>query len=403
MTQQKQKYPGFDITFPAGRFVLGSLTELQTKDNNGRDRKNPTLFVAVAIDKRDPSIDGIIGNIIGYARHTYQFVPGGQQVQQRLERPNFAAKSGFAWKIKDGDHDPKWSQREGCPGHWIFCFGTSYAPARCNDTNFQQIDPKVIGLGDWVQVQSTVNVNAEVGDTAGLYLNPNHVMFLGTGQRIIPTGQSAEQAFGGRVAQLPPGAVVQQPAQQAYGGGQQQGGYAPQQPAQQAYGGGQQQGGYAPQGQAQQAYGGGQQQGGYAPQGQAQQAYGGGQQQGGYVPSPGAQNVMAAVQGQSAPYPSQPTYAAPNGAPGQGAPAGAGPAQAYPGAASAAHGGQQAIAYPSNGGYAPNGAPAAQQQPAYGQTTQYGGTPAGQAGGAPGYQAPPNVQPNYNFVNGPQR
>jgi hypothetical protein len=375
MSQQKQKYPGFDITFPAGRFVLGSLTELQTKDNNGRDRKNPTLFIAVAIDKRDPSIDGIIGNIIGYARHTYQFVPGGQQVQQRLAHPNFAAKSGFAWKIKDGDHDPKWAAREGCPGHWIFCFGTSYAPARCNDTNFQQIDPHVIGLGDWVQVQSTVNVNAEVGDTAGIYLNPNHVMFLGTGQRIIPTGQSAEQAFGGRVAQLPPGAIAQQPAQ---------GGYAPQGQAQQGYGGQPAQGGYAPQGQAQQGYGGQPAQGGYAPQGQAQQG-----------------------------------YAAPNGAYGQGAPAGAAPAQAYPGAGSAGHGGQQATAYPSS----PQGAPGNFQGGSYGsnpgamtagqpQTSNgsgpsgYAPTPPGTAypsNGQPAYQAPPGLQPNHNFVNGPQR
>jgi hypothetical protein len=338
MSQQKQKYPGFDIPFPAGRFVLGSLTELQTKDNNGRDRKNPTLFIAVAIDKRDPSVAGIIDNIIGYTRHTYGFVPGGQQVQQRLAQPNFAAKSGFAWKIKDGDADPKWAAREGCPGNWIFCFGTSYAPARCCDTNFQQIDPRVIGLGDWVQVFSTVNVNAEVGDTAGIYLNPNGVMFLGTGQRIIPAGQSFEQMFGGRVAALPPQAQQGAP-----------GGYAPQ--AQQG----------AP--------------GGYAPQAQ---------QGGGYSP-PAHANAPAA-------------------------PAGAAPAQAYPGAASAAHGGQQAIAYPSSGGYAPNGAPQAAPggyAPTAGQQ-QYSpnGGPAAGVGApsnGPGYQAPPGVVPSYGFVNGPQR
>ena len=353
MSQGKQKYPGYDIPFPPGRFVLGDLITLQTKDNNGRDRKNPSLFVAVAIDKREPTIDGIVGNIIGYTRHTYGFVPGGQQVMQRLQQPNFAAKSGFAWKIKDGDRDPKWAAREGCPGHWIFCFGTSYAPARCCDTSFQQIDPRVIGLGDWVQVFSTVNVNGEVGDTAGIYLNPNGVMFLAPGPRIVPAGQSFEQMFGGRVGQLPPGAAVQQP-----------------------------QGGYAPQGQQQaaQAYG-GQLQGGYAPNGQ---------------------------------YP----------AGGMAAGGGAGPAQAYPGAGSAGHGGQQATAYPSNagnGGYAPPAGHQAASQ--YGGTYQQPSATSPQTGGQPGtytpqggaattaypsnggpaYQAPPGVQPNYNFVNGPQR
>lgn len=378
MSQQKQKYPGFDIPFPAGRFVLGSLTELQTKDNNGRDRKNPTLFIAVAIDKRDPSIGGIIDNIIGYTRHTYGFVPGGQQVQQRLAQPNFAAKSGFAWKIKDGDADPKWAAREGCPGNWIFCFGTSYAPARCCDTNFQQIDPRVIGLGDWVQVFSTVNVNAEVGDTAGIYLNPNGVMFLGTGQRIIPAGQSFEQMFGGRVAALPPQAQQQAP------------------------------GGYAPQG------------GGYSPNGG---------NTGGYSNSPAGQaspGTMPANNGGYAPQAQQGGgYNPPAHAGGQGASPGAAPAQAYPGAGSAGHGGQPATAYPSNGGYAPNGAPPAAQHPG-----QYGGTSpqasgsyppaAGQPGTgyqpgggaptaypsnapAPGYQAPPGVVPSYGFVNGPQR
>jgi len=360
MTAPKQKYPGFDIPFPPGRFVLGDLITMQTKDNNGRDRKNPTLFVAVAIDKRDAAVGGIINNIIGYARHTYNFVPGGQAVTPRLQNPNFAARSGFAWKIKDGDADPKWAAREGCPGHWIFCFGTSYAPARCCDTNFQQIDPRVIGLGDWVQVFSTVNVNGETGDTAGLYLNPNGVMFLAPGPRIIPAGQSFEQMFAGRVGQLPPGA--QQQAQQ--------GGYAPQVP-QQGYGQQPQQGGYAPQ-VPQQGYGQQPQQGGYAPQ-QAAQAYGGQPQQGGYASQQPASGGYQPVPNSQ--------YQQP-GAYGQGAQAGAAPAQAYPGAVSGVP--QQAQAYP-------------QQQPGAGSPTAY------PSNGQPGYQAPPNVQPNYGFVNGPQR
>jgi hypothetical protein len=389
MSTAKPKYPTFDIPFPAGRFVLGSLTELQTKDNNGRDRKNPTLFVAVAVDKRTPGIDDILGNIIGYARHTYQYVNGGQQVQQRLAQPNFAAKSGFAWKIKDGDHDPKWAAREGCPGSWIFCFGTSYAPARCCDTNFQQIDARVIGLGDWVQVFSTVAINGETGETAGLYLNPNGVMFLGTGQRIIPAGQSFEQMFAGRVGQLPPGAQPPQAAPgQAYG--QPAPNYAPQ--GQQAAPG------YAPPPQV----------GGYAPPLAAAP-------NGGYTPSPGAQNVMAAQQGQPPQYapPAGPQMASPNmgqyqppsggyppagGHPATHMPPGGGAHGAYP---SSIPNGAYAPAAPAGGPYtgAPSGVPG--QQPATAYPSNAYTPPPGPAPG--GYQPPAGVQPNYGFVNGPQR
>jgi hypothetical protein len=384
MSNAKPKFPTLDINFPAGRFVLGSLTERQMKDNQGRDRKNPTLFVAVAIDKRTPGIDQIIGNIIGFARHTYQFVNGGQQVQPRLAQPNFAAKSGFAWKIKDGDADPKWAAREGCQGCWIFCFGTSFAPARCCDMNNVQLDANAINLGDYVEIFCSVGINGEVGDTAGLYLNPNGVKLVGYGQRIIPAGQSFEQMFAGRPSTLPPGASptpIGGPAPSQFTQ-QPQGGYAPPQQPQQGYG-------QPPA--AQQGYGG--QNEGYTPQvapaggyeAPQQPGYSPPPQVGGYAPpSPGAQNVMAA-QGQP--------YSPPGGHPAHApaVPAGA----AYTGPAGASYmlpaAAQPATAYPSS----PAPQPGTYQQ---GQPIAY------PAPGQPGPYAPPaGVQPNYGFVNGPQR
>lgn len=385
----KPKFPTFDIPFPAGRFVLGSLTELQTKDNNGRDRKNPTLFVAVAIDKRTPGIDQIIGNIIGYTRHTYQYVNGGQQVQQRLAQPNFAAKSGFAWKIKDGDADPKWAAREGCRGCWIFCFGTSYAPARCCDPNNVQMDPKAINLGDYVEVFCTVAVNGEVGDTAGLYLNPNGVRLVGYGQRIIPAGQSFDQMFAGRAAQLPPGASptpIGGPAPAQFG--------APANPPQ---GYGQQGGGYAPQ----PGYSPPPQVGGYQPQGAPYSPPAATPDP--YAPNAGYGNAAYGAPhsppngygGGNAPAPQPQQYQAPAGGPV--APAGG----AYTPAPSAGPQPQPATAYPSSG-YNPNGAVAGgQPAPAYPSAPPAGAYPSSH----PQQQqyAPAGVTPNYGFVSGPQR
>jgi hypothetical protein len=384
MSNAKPKFPTLDINFPAGRFVLGSLTERQMKDNQGRDRKNPTLFVAVAIDKRTPGIDQIIGNIIGFARHTYQFVNGGQQVQPRLAQPNFAAKSGFAWKIKDGDADPKWAAREGCQGCWIFCFGTSFAPARCCDMNNVQLDANAINLGDYVEIFCSVGINGEVGDTAGLYLNPNGVKLVGYGQRIIPAGQSFEQMFAGRPSTLPPGASptpIGGPAPSQFTQ-QPQGGYAPPQ---------QPQGGYAPPQQPQQGYG--------QPPAAQQPGYSPPPQVGGYAPPAPQQpqgQPYSPPGGYPAPAPAVPAgaaYAGPSGASYM-PPAAAQPATAYPSdpnAQYAHHAGQQAAPQHS-GGY----------PPAAGQP----GTHMPQGGGAPNAypsNPPQGVQPNYGFVNGPQR
>jgi hypothetical protein len=368
MNAPKQKFPTYDFTLPPGRFVLGSLTELQTKDNNGRDRKTPTMFIAVAVDKRTPGIDDIIGHIIGYTRHTYQYVPNGQQVQQRLAQPNFASKTGFAWKIKDGDHDPKWSAREGCRGCWIFIFNTSFCPIRCCDQNGAQIDPKAINLGDYVDVAASVAVNGEVGDTAGLFLNPNGVRLLGYGQRIIPAGQSFEQMFAGRPAMLPPGASPTPVAS----------GPMPQQMQPQA----------AP--------------GGYAPPAAPQQP--------GYVPppAPGGYAPPAAPQGYG-----QPAPAAPQGYPMPGAPHS--PPAGYPAPAPAVPAGAAPVGYtppPGSQGTAYPGNPPAAPQ-GYGQPPAapggYGQPPAapggyGQPPAAPGgYGQPPaGVQPNYGFVQGPR-
>src|SRR5262245_31772306 len=129
---KKPKIPGYDVLIGPGRVVRGSLHEMQTKSYDGSPRETPVIWFAIAVDKRTPGIDAAIGNIIGYTRHMYQFVAGSQQVQQKLQQPDFVNRTGFAWKVKDGDRDPKWSQREGCQGCWIFQYETQYALRVCD-------------------------------------------------------------------------------------------------------------------------------------------------------------------------------------------------------------------------------------------------------------------------------
>jgi hypothetical protein len=372
----KPKYPSFDFLLTGARFVLGSLTEKQTKDQQGRDRANPILFAAFAVDKRTPGVDAHIGNIIGYARHTYGFVPNGQQVGPRLAQPNFMSKSGFAWKLKDGDADSAWAQREGCRGCWIFLCQTSLDTIRCCDQNNAQLDPKAIGLGDYCDVYIGVQVNGEVGETAGIYLNPNGVRLVGYGQRIVPAGQSFDQMFG-QPAQLPPGASPtpvggapvpqgwQAPQAAPQGYGQAAPGYAPPpNPTPAPQGGYAPTAGYgnagapAPAGQ----YGAPPQQGYAPPAAQPGAAHGMPtypQHSGGYpqaggqpgMPMPPAGGVPGAYPSSPAPngYPPQPgSYPQAPHAGAQGAPVGAGPAPAYAPSAAA---GSYPTAYPSNPGF----------------------------------------------------
>jgi hypothetical protein len=390
MASNKPKYPSYDFLLTGARFVLGSLTEKQTKDQQGRDRQSPILFAAFAVDKRTPGVDAHIGNIIGYARHTYGFVPNGQHVGPRLQHPNFMAKSGFAWKLKDGDTDPAWSQREGCRGCWIFLCQTSLDTIRCCDSNNAQLDPRAIELGDWVEVFIGVTVNGEVGDTAGLYLNPNGVRLTHKGQRIIPAGQSFDQMFA-QPAQMPIGyqppaaapvpSSWQQPAapQGGYAPPAAPQGYPPQQaaPAPQQW----QQAAPAPQG--------------YPPQQQAAPGYAPPP-----APTPAPQAGYAPPVAHPGATPGMPTYPQHTGGYPQ---AGGQPGTPMPPAGGAPS------AYPSSP--APNGYPVAPGQPASYPQPAPAYAPAAPAGAPQGGYAPSAAQPSYpataypsnpNFVAGPR-
>ena len=195
---------------PGGRLVMGSLTEKDDKDYDGKaipDEKQ-RYFFGVAVPKDAPGVMELINSIWVMAATDYASVPlVMNQINQGL-----AAKD-FAWKIDDGDtptYDQKTGQLKTTPdyilGCYIFKFSTQFEFDAC-DANGVQIARGDIKNGDYVDVMFNSSVNGKMDDTAGIYLNPLAIRRLGFGKAIV-SGVSASQAFAGRAAVAPAGATT---------------------------------------------------------------------------------------------------------------------------------------------------------------------------------------------------
>jgi hypothetical protein len=195
---QRVKYQSIEAYLPRGRLVRGSLTDKQTK--NHKNEPLPAdeyhLWFAIAVPKNWPGLMETWGKIYQHTYQSYMTVPGAnpsviQRIQQGLQA------QGFAWKIDDGDADPVWSKREGCPGTLIFQFRTLFELATFDGAN-RQVDPKIFKLGDYVDAYLSTAINGETGHTAGIHLNPRAVRWLEEGQR-IHIGPDANTMFGAPV------------------------------------------------------------------------------------------------------------------------------------------------------------------------------------------------------------
>lgn len=252
---QRVRYPTKEWRLPAGRLVRGSLTDIQTKDhkNNPLPPEKHHYWIAIACPKSDPATIQVWNELWQHTAQHYSQVPGSAGVMQQINLGLGA--TAFAWKIDDGDTDPKWSQRDGCKGCLIFQMSTTY-PIACFDNANAQLDPAAIKLGDHVDAYISAAINGETGSTAGIFINPRGVRWLSTGPRIT-VGPDANTMFGAAVGT---GYVAPAPSAGPMSG---------------------------------------------QVMGQT------------YTPSPGAQNVMAAINGLPAPHPSMPQMTpAPAGAPG---------------------------------------------------------------------------------------
>lgn len=184
---------------PPGRMVGGSTHEPQTKDMQGRDRDKPALYIAVAVPKTDPRVNDILVIIRNAALSFYANNPTIKaQIDMGLAAHN------FAWKVSDGDSE-KERTRPGRAGCWIFHFSTSFESIQCGDSQNNQIDPKLIKPGYYIDVSASVKANELLDKNAGVFLNPRGVRLLGYGEE-IPIGQTIGQMFADVPAALPPGA-----------------------------------------------------------------------------------------------------------------------------------------------------------------------------------------------------
>lgn len=208
MAGQQSQYRLEGLYTGSGRLIGGSLTEKQTKDHKGNPipPDKQSFFFMLAVPKTDPNIGGILNQLHQMASGHYQQAPMVmQQINMGLNAQN------FAWKIEDGD-TPRINQKTGAaedrPAYWRGCFVfkfTTMFPIDCCNMQGQQINPGDIKMGDYAEVMFSSTPNGAIDHTAGIYLNPNALMFIAYGEE-IKGGISAVSAFAGRQHQLPQGA-----------------------------------------------------------------------------------------------------------------------------------------------------------------------------------------------------
>ncbi len=193
--QQKQQFPRHSVPLPAGRFIAGSFTTIQTKDGQGRERANPSYWIGIAVAKNQPGVDETLARIYAVKEDYRHHQPTYNAATQWLSGP-------FKWKIFDGDTHEKWKGREGAAGCWIFGLGQPYEIKTVNVANGQPLDRAAIGLGDYVDGEISVVISGLTDQNAGVYLNPDMIRFLQTGPR-IQLGKTYEQTFGNRAVVMP--------------------------------------------------------------------------------------------------------------------------------------------------------------------------------------------------------
>lgn len=197
---------------PVGRYVGGSLTEKRTEDMDGRPiaEEKQQFEVGVAFRKDDPKLPDLFRAIAGHAWNEFARDPAAQQKigQAAQYFPQYPqVLDGFSWKISDGDKPNRKGQvSEHTRGHYVFYFKSSF-PIRCANQQNAEVPADQIKRGYFVDVSFTCAGNGEVGDRAGVYLNPLFVRLIAYGEE-IRGGVSAAEAFANAPVptQLPPGA-----------------------------------------------------------------------------------------------------------------------------------------------------------------------------------------------------
>ena len=197
-----------------GRLVSGHPLESHAKlDNNGQPR---------VMKDGSPMNEITVGVAIPKTGETHwNQTPWGQQVHAAAVAAwpnNEHTYPHFAWKIVDGDSTQpnrkgnKPCDREGYTGHWVVFANTMFRiptyHAGQYDPHQQIKDANAIKRGDYVRLVFSVTGNGST-ESHGIYINPVMLELSRAGVEIISANTpDAGAAFGGSVAQLPPGAQL---------------------------------------------------------------------------------------------------------------------------------------------------------------------------------------------------
>ena len=201
------QYPVFKA-----RHVMGSFTQLNTKDHNGApvDESKHHWFMAFAVPK------GAEWEALWATMH-------GNASNDPSCTAALCNQAGFNWKTDDCDApaDPQNKGKASYPaGHMLIKFtrNIKMGPVPIVDGNYTPIDPLHSGLkrGDYYHVSASTMFNTAktVNTNAGMYQNINGLMFAAQGEEIKGEGGfNAQTAFAGLHGGQVPGGT-QPPAQQ---------------------------------------------------------------------------------------------------------------------------------------------------------------------------------------------
>lgn len=178
------------------RHVMGSLTQLNTKDHQGNPEANENKhhwFVGFAVPK-GAEWDALWD-------HMYQTAANDPACTQAL-----CGQQGFNWKIEDCDA-PENPQNLGKPsypaGHMLIKF-TRYkvmgVPPIVDGNHQPIVNINSVKKGDYYYVAASTKFNgaATVKTNAGMYQNLDGLMYAGPGEEIISEGSfNASNAFAG--------------------------------------------------------------------------------------------------------------------------------------------------------------------------------------------------------------
>lgn len=194
-----------NIMFPVGRWVSGSIYDLNTKDDKGQPlpENRHHWSYGVAIPKT--------------AGRDWKQEPWGAQIvaAAAADWPNGESNHpSFSFKVKDGDsaissrpNTKAPNQHEGWPGCWVVFFrrGKQIGEAPLVTANgapdISLRAQKKIKKGDYIQVYGSVKGSNERPQNAGCFLNDEVIAFAGKGQEIVSKDRPdpTKLGFGGAV------------------------------------------------------------------------------------------------------------------------------------------------------------------------------------------------------------